>query len=84
MHVGLDGVHRLFDDQFHADRRREMEHHVAAIDELGEQRLVIDRVDEVFESRPSLEVGDVVDGAGGEIVEDQHLAAAIEQRLAKM
>ena len=51
VHVGLDGVDRLLDDQLDADRGGEMEDDVAAIDQLGEQRLVGDRVDEVLEAR---------------------------------
>ena len=41
VHVGLDRVHRLLDDQLHADGGGEVKDDVAAIDELGEQRLVV-------------------------------------------
>ena len=50
MHVGLDRVHRLLDDQLHADSGGEMEDDVAAVDHLGEQRLVGHRVDDVREA----------------------------------
>ena len=42
VHVGLDRVDRLLDDQLHADGRGEVEHDVAVVDQLGEQRLVRD------------------------------------------
>ena len=78
VHVGLDGVHRLFDDELDADRRREMKDHIAAVYQLGQQRLVVDRVDEVLETPAPFDVRDVVDRAGGQIVENQHLVALVE------
>ena len=75
VHVGLDRVDRLLDDQLDADRGGEMEDHVAAIDQLREQRLVGDRVDEVLEAGPPFEMRDVVDRSGRQVVEDQHLVA---------
>jgi hypothetical protein len=51
VHVGLDRVDRLLDDQLDADGGGEMKTTSAAVDELGEQRLVVDAVDEVFEAR---------------------------------
>ena len=72
------------DDQLHADRGREMEDDVAAIDQLGQQRLVRDGVDGVVELGVRLEVRDVVDRAGGQVVEDEDLVAAIEQRFGQM
>ena len=84
VHVGLDRADRLLDDQLDADGRGEMKNDVAAVDELREERLVLDRVDEVFESAAALEMRDVFDGAGRQVVEDEHLVAAIEQRLGEM
>ncbi len=81
VHVGLDRVHGVLDDELHPDRRREVEDHVRAIDELGDDPIVENGVDGVLEALPPLEVEDVVDGAGREIVEHQHLVALIEQRL---
>ena len=75
VHVGFDRVDRLLDDQLDADRRGEVKDDVAAIDELGEQRLVVDRVDEVLEPGASLQVRDVVDRSGRQVVEDQDLVA---------
>ena len=50
VHVRLDRVHRPFDDQLHADGGGQMEDDVAAVDPLGEQRLVVDGVDHVREA----------------------------------
>src|SRR5579885_1678439 len=61
-----------------------MKDDVAAVDQLGEQRLVVDRVDEVLESRPPLQVRDVVDRSGRQVVEDQHVVSAREQSLRQM
>ena len=59
--VVLDRVHRLLDDQLDADRGGEVEDDVTAIDELRQQRLVVDRIDEVLETGPPLQMEDVLD-----------------------
>ena len=64
VHVGLDRVHGLLDDQLHAHRGRQVEDHVGAIDELGDDRVVEDGVDRVVEALALLEMGDVVDRSG--------------------
>ena len=84
VHVGLDGVDRLFDDQLDADGGGEMKDHVAAIDELGEQTLVVDGVDEVLEPGTSLEMRDVVERPGRQVVEDQDLVALREQGVGEV
>ena len=85
VHVGLDRAHRRFDDQLHADGGREVEDDVAAIDELGQQRLVRDRVDRCSRNPgAALEVRDVVDRPGRQVVEDEHLVAAVEQRVGQV
>ena len=84
MHVRFDRMYRLLDNQLHPDGGCKVEHHVASVDELGQQRFVVDRVDEVFEPGPAFEMGDVVDRSGREIIQDQHLAALIEQRFRQM
>ena len=70
--VGLDGVDRLLDNQLDADRRRQVEDHVALIHDLGDQRLVGDRIHR-YEKRAAFQVLDVVDRPGGEVVEDPNL-----------
>ena len=57
---------------------------VGAIDHLRDQRIVEDRVDGVVETRVGLEVGDVVDRAGRQVVERIDLVAAVEQRLGQV
>ena len=84
VHVGLDGIHRLLDDQLDADRGGEVEDDVASIDQLGEQSLVVDRVDEVLEPGPPLEMRDVVDRTGRQVVEDQDLVALREQGVGEV
>ena len=36
--VGLDGAHRALDDQLDADRGGQVEDHVGAVDQLGDDR----------------------------------------------
>ncbi len=61
-----------------------MKHDIAAVDELGEKRLVVHRVDEVLEAGPALEVRDVINGSCREIVEDEHVIAVRQQRLGEI
>ena len=61
-----------------------MKHHIAPVDELGEERLVVDRLDEVLEPGAALEVHDVVDGAGRQVVDDDDLVAVLEQGFGQM
>ena len=84
VHVGFDRVHRLLDDQLHADGGREVKHDVAAIDQLREQRFVRDRVDRVGKTRAALEMGDVVDRSGRQVVEHDDLVPIVEQPLGEM
>ena len=84
MHVGLDGVHRPLDNQLHADGGGEVKHHVAAIDQLSEQRLVVHRVDEIFEAGPSFEVRDVFERPGRQVVQNQDAVSLGQQRLGEM
>lgn len=77
MHIGLDRVDGLFDDELHADRRRQMDHDVTPVDELGEQRLVLNGIHRVMEFRTVLEVQDVVDGSRRQVVEHEHLVAPL-------
>ena len=82
--VGLDGVDRLLHDQAHADRRRQMDRRVAAVDELDDQRLVERRTDAVGEPWRPDQVLDVRHAAGRQIVEDEHAVAAGEQPFREM
>jgi hypothetical protein len=54
---------------------------VVAIDQLGEQRLVGEGVDGVLEARIRLQMPDVADRAGREIVDDVDVVSGVQQRL---
>jgi len=47
--VGLDGAHRVLDDEAHADGGRKMVDQVDAVDQFSQKRDVGDRVDGVRE-----------------------------------
>src|SRR5262249_51161328 len=84
VHVGFDGANRLLDDQFDANRRGEMEDDVGAIDELGQQAFVFDRINEVLEARTALEMDDILHRARGQIVEHEDTVAHGEHRLCEV
>ncbi len=84
VHVGFNRVHRLLDDQLHADGCGEMKDDVAAVDHLGEQRFVGHRVDGVREARCLFEMADVVDGTGGQVVEHRHLVSVAQQSFGEV
>src|SRR5439155_8778124 len=67
------------DDQAYADRRREVVHDVALVDELADDRRREHRVDDKVESRVVPERLDVAVGAGREVVDDEDLGASIEE-----
>ena len=54
-----------------------MNDHVALIDQLCRQRLVLDRIDSVVKAGVVLEMGYVPDTAGGQIVEHENFVAAL-------
>jgi hypothetical protein len=82
--VCLDRVHGLFDDQLDSDGGSQVEDNVTPVDEFGQERLVFDRIDEIFESRPPLEVGDVLHRTGREVIEHEHVMPVFEQGLRQM
>ena len=84
VHVRLNRVDRRFDDQLDADGGGEMDDRIAGVDHLCQQRLVGDRVDRVVEPGLRLQVSDVVDRAGREVVQNEDLVAALEQRLSEV
>src|SRR5262249_43493702 len=75
---------RLLDDQLHADRGGEMKDDLALIDELRQQRLVRDRVDDIREPLVGLEMGDVVDRAGRQVVDDGNIMPVLQQAFRQM
>ena len=81
--VGLDRPDRALDDQPDADRRGQVEDHIALVDQLGDRRAVVDALDRVMEPRMRLEMADVVDAARREVVEDEDLVAARQVSLGR-
>src|SRR5262249_31635777 len=63
---------------------REVKDDITPIDQLGKQRLVIDRVNGVLEARHALEMSDVVNRSGREVVQNEHLMSALEQGFREM
>src|SRR5207244_7122791 len=72
------------DHELHAHRGGEMKDHVAGIDQLGEHRLVLDRVDRVVKARVLLQMPDVFNAPGREIVDDEDVVAGREVRVGKV
>ena len=84
MDVRLNRMDWLLDDEFDPDRRGEVKHDVAPIDQLRQERLVVHRIDEVLEAGPSFQVSDVVDRPGRQVVEDEHVVTLRQHRFRKM
>ena len=83
VHVGLDGVDRRSTISLTPTAAARWNDHVAAVDELGEQRLVRHDVDRVVKPRVRPSDGDVVDGPGREVVENEDLVAASSSASAR-
>ena len=73
VNVCLDRVNRLLDEQLDANGGGQMKDNIASIDEFCEQRLVTDGIDEIFETRLSLQMGDIFYRDGRQIVENYNL-----------
>jgi hypothetical protein len=69
------------DDEPYAHGRRQVVHDVALVDELVDHRPVQDGVDDEVETVPFAEMLDVLERAGGEVVEHPHLVSLVEQEL---
>ncbi len=76
--VCLDGMDRLFDNQLHADCSRKMKNDITTVDELGQQPFVRDGVNGVLKGRQFLEMFDVLNRAGREVVENVHAVPLLE------
>ena len=81
--VGLDRVHRALDDQPHADGRREVHGHVAAVDELAPRAARRAPSRSGTRSSARRERLEVLHRAGRQVVEHEHRVAASEQPLAR-
>ena len=76
--VGLDGLDGAFDDELDADGGGEMDDHIGIVNELGEQLAILDIVQMILHAVGGLEMADIFDAAGGEIVEQNDAVAAVE------
>ena len=83
-HVRDHRVHRLLDDQPHADRGGQVVHDVALVDELADDRRREHRVDDEVEAGPVAQLLDVAVSACREVVEDVDLLSLLEQRFGEM
>ena len=61
-----------------------MDHRVGVVDEFREQVLIFDIVEVILHPVEGFEMADVLHAAGGKIVEQHDLIAAIKQALRKM
>jgi len=75
---------RLFDDQPHAHRSREVINPVAFPDQLINQLFVADIVDVALETGSSLQMLDVAVRSGGEIVDHDHILSLFDQVIRQM
>ncbi len=82
--VRLDGSHRAFDDQPHADRRRQVKDDVALVHQFGDRRRMMDALDRVMEPGMASQVADIVDASRREVVEHEHFVASLEIRIGQM
>src|SRR5207302_3729842 len=77
--IDLDRPGRVFDDEGHSHRCREVIHEIRGVDEPGHQLAVGHGSAHEIELRPDTQRGDVLSGDGREVVDDRHPVAAIEQ-----
>src|SRR5713226_1507155 len=84
VYVGLDGLDGAFDDELDADGGGEVDDDIGVIDELGEQLAIFDVVEMILHAVGRLEMANVFDAAGREIVEQDDAVAAVEQALREM
>src|SRR6185436_9737671 len=84
VNVGFNRPDRRFDDQFYADGRGHVEDDVGAVDQLGCERVVHDRVDDVLEPRLILQVDDVVHRTRGQVVDHHDLVTVHQQSLGEV
>ena len=84
LHVVLDRADRAVDHPAHPHLGREVVDHVHAVHQLGRHALVLHAVDRVVEVRVPLQVLDVVDAAGRQVIDHEHLVAAQQARIREM
>ena len=84
MHVCFNRAHGALNNQLDAHGRREMKDDVALVDQLGGDRAIVDAVNRVVKVRVVFQMVNVLDAAGGKIVDDEDLVATLEVCVAEM
>ena len=76
MHIGLNRVHRAFNDQLDSHRRGQVKDDIALVHEFRRNGLVLNVINGVVKARIVLQVANVFETAGGKIVDDKDFVAA--------
>ena len=76
-HIGLDGSDRALDDKLDADGSREVKNHVALINKLCRDGLIMNCINRVMKARIVFEMRDVPNRAGREIIYDIDIVAPL-------
>ncbi len=84
LEVDPQGADGLLDDRLDADGGREVVDDVDLVHELGDDRGVQHAVDHEMEVGVVGEVGDVLQAAGREVVDDEHLVAVGEKKVGEV
>src|ERR1022692_534428 len=82
--VGLDGAHGTVHNQAHPNGSRQMINDIGEVHEFGHQLCVGDGVNVVGKFRMNLEMLNISDRAGGEVVDDADFIAQVEMSLGEM
>ena len=82
--VGLNGAHWTIHNQAHTHGRSQMVDNIAEVDQFRHQMGIGDTINVIGELRMDLEMLDIGDGTGREIVDDVHFVAQIEVPLSKV
>jgi len=82
--VGFDGANGTLDDEFDADSRGKVYDDIGVIHEFGEQLAILNAIQVILHALGGLEMTNVVDAAGGEIVQEHDVIAAVEQTFGKV
>ena len=82
--VGGQAAQRLVDDELHAHGGGQMEHSLAAPDDVVDDIGVQDRAEDEFEVGPAQEVLDIGMTAGGEVVQGDDRVASFQQMVSQM
>ena len=77
VNIRFDRANRTLYDQLHADRSCQVKDHVALINQLSRNGLVVNALDRVMVARMLFEVANIFNAAGGKIIDDKDFIAAL-------